>query len=118
MNAKIEESLESKKERDALIADKTFREVAEGLTITEQEKFKTLTETVDFDGNVEDLTRKLTIVKEANFKGAPKRDVKSGIIAEETVVLTGDVDPDEGEAKKINPEVAHYVRAISRTKAH
>lgn len=118
LNEAVEESLEKDGKISEMIAQKVFGEVSEGLSVTETEKLRTLVETVEFDGDVDALTQKLTIIKEANFKAAPKKAAKTGIIVEDSneVVITGDVDDDGTvEQKRPDPRVARYVDAISRS---
>lgn len=118
LNEAVEAGLDKDNTINEMIAQKVFSEVAEGLSVTETEKLKTLVETVEFDGDdVDALKTKLTIIKEANFKAAPKKAAKTGIIQEETeVTITGDVDADGTvEVKKPDPRVANYVAAITRT---
>lgn len=122
LQEKLNESVEASMEKDAkineMIAQQVFAEISEGLSVTETEKLKTLVETVEFDGDVDALKAKLTIIKEANFKGAPKKAPKTGIIQEDNseVMITGDVDADGSvEVKKADPRVAKYVNAITRS---
>lgn len=118
LNEAVEESMAKDDQINEMIAQRVFADIAEGLSVTETEKLKTLVETVEFDGDVDALTAKLTIIKEANFKAAPRRAVKTGIIQEDDseVVITGDVDNyGTVEVKKADPRVAQYVAAISRS---
>lgn len=117
LNESIEDGLAKDDQINEMIAQKAFSEIAEGLSVTDTAKLKTLVETVEFDGDVDALRAKLTIIKEANFKGAVKKAPKTGIISEDTeVVITGDVDTDGTvELKKPDPRVAGYVAAISRS---
>lgn len=117
LNEAVEDGLEKDNKINEMVAQKVFSEIAEGLSVTESAKLQTLVETVEFDGDVDALKAKLTIIKEANFKSAPKKAAKTGIIQEETeVVITGDVDTDGTvEAKKPDPRVAGYVAAITRS---
>jgi hypothetical protein len=121
LETKLNESVETIMEKETtineMVAQKAFSEISEGLSVTQTEKLKTLVETVEFDGDVDALKSKLTIIKEANFKSAPKKAARTGIIQEDAdVTITGDVDADGTvELKKPDPRVAHYVSAISRS---
>jgi hypothetical protein len=116
LNEAIEAGLAKDEKINEMVAQKAFAEVAEGLSITETSKLRTLVETVEFDGDVDALKAKLTIIKEANFKSAPKKAPKTGIIQEETeVVITGDVGDDGTVERRPDPRVAGYVAAISRS---
>lgn len=118
LNEAVKAGLEKDEKINEMVAQKVFGEVSEGLSLTETEKLKTLVETVEFDGDVDALRQKLTIIKEANFKASHKKAPKTGIIQEDDseVVITGDVDADGTvEVKKADPRVQNYVAAISRT---
>lgn len=83
--------------------------VASDLAMTQQEKFKSLAEEIEFDGDVENFKKKLEIVKETYFKNV--KPVSESNIETETF---------EGEAlneqtKVVDPSVNRYVQAISRT---
>lgn len=102
-NASLKESL-----TQAELAD-VVEELASDLAMTQQEKFKSLAEELDFDGNVDNFKKKLEIVKETYFKTDKKPATTN--IEEETF---------EGESvteqpKAIDPSVNRYVAAISRT---
>ena len=66
VNKSIGESIEYKKSNDTLTRDKVISEVSSDLADTEIEKFKGLTEDVDF-GNEEDFRSKLDTLKESYF---------------------------------------------------
>lgn len=82
-------------------------EIAEGLTMSQSEKFLSLAEGVDFDGDLDVYKKKLSVVKESYF---PSPKPQTSYIEEETF---------EGEVSdKIvthDPQVNRYVQAISRT---
>jgi len=116
LNVTVEASLEKDEKINEMLAQSAFIEVSEGLSLTDTDKLKTLVETVEFDGDVDALKQKLTIIKEANFKGVQKKAPKTGIIKEETeVTITGDIDDDGSVERKTDPRVARYVDVISRT---
>lgn len=89
-------------EKNAVLED-----MAEGLTMTQAEKFVTLAEGVDFDGNLDTYKKKLSYVKETYFA---KKVVPVSNIEEETF---------EGETTMLNassdPEINRLAQAISRT---
>ena len=66
VNKSIEESMEYKKSNDTLTREKVISESTSDLADTEIEKFKELTEDVDF-GNEEDFRSKLDTLKESYF---------------------------------------------------
>ena len=101
VNKSIEESIEFKKSNDSLTRDKVISEVSSDLADTEIEKFKGLTEDVDF-GNEEDFRSKLDTLKESYFP----RTIKE---------TTSDIDNVEtGPAQDIDitDSMAAYSKAI------
>lgn len=101
-NAEMKNSL-LEVEKDNVIAD-----VAEELTMSQQEKFAALAEGIEFDGDLEKFAEKLLFVKESYFGGEKK--VATTNIEEETF---------EGETTSqtvsVDPAVNKYVQAISRS---
>lgn len=102
-NAKLQEELVSSQLSDVV------EELAAGLAMTQQEKFRSLAEELDFDGDVETFKKKLEVVKETYFKD--EKPAKSNI-EEET--FEGENTLTE-QAPAVDPRVAGYVKAISRT---
>ena len=99
------------KKRDALAV---FERVAEGLALTDKERFKQLAEDVDVD---DDLEEKLVTIREANFKkdGKPASVVGREVLGEETVVVLNDATATETETKPVaTAEMAPYMDALSR----
>ena len=85
-----------------------FNEMTVNLTLSQHEKFKALAEGIDFDGDLEVYSKKLSIVKENYF--GEKKPVAITNIEEETF---------EGETSSTNvsidPAVNRYVQAIARS---
>lgn len=114
--ATIDETIALKNQNESLTVQKVFGESAEGLTLADKEKFKTLSESVDFDGDVDGLKEKLKVIKEAHFKtAASKPAANSGIVLEE-----GSDPNDEASTKAAaantasqpDPRVARYVQVF------
>jgi AcrR family transcriptional regulator len=82
-------------------------EIAEGLTMSQSEKFLSLAEGVDFDGDLDVYKKKLSVVKESYF---PSSKPQTSYIEEET--FEGDVGD---KIVSHDPQVNRYVQAISRT---
>lgn len=82
-------------------------QVAEGLTVTQKEKFLTLAEGVDYTDD-ESFEKKLETVKESYFKTKTGED----LIESEVALLEEDTSKPE---VKLSGAVAGYVHAISRT---
>lgn len=82
-------------------------DVSEGLTMSQSEKFLSLAEGVDFDGDLDVYKKKLSVVKETYF---PATKPQASNIEEET--FEGDVTE---KNVSYDPQVNRYVQAISRT---
>jgi hypothetical protein len=78
MNEALEEAISLHEHIDELEAHDVFREVTEGLAMTEVEKFKTLVEDVEIGGDREELKKKLEIIRDAHFKES-KSPAKTGL---------------------------------------
>lgn len=103
----ISENNELKEELLGAQLTDVVEELASDMALTQQEKFKSLAEEIDFDGSVENFKKKLEIVKENYFKtGKP---AESNI---ETETFEGEVVSEE---VVVDPRVRGYVQAISRT---
>jgi len=107
LDASINENVELKRVVAEVEKNEALAEMAEGLTLTQSEKFEALAEGVDFDGNVDAYKRKLSYIKETYFTTAVKKHVSN--IEEETF------EAEESQTIATNPEVAAFVKAISRT---
>ena len=81
----------------------------EDLAYSQQEKFKALSEGIDFDGDLDTYARKLSIIKESYF-GVQQRQTVSTNIMEESF-------EGETEAHQISsdPAINKYAQAISRS---
>lgn len=112
LEEKLDESINENVELKRIFAEVEKEEVlsslSEGLALTQQEKFKALAEGIEFDGDIESYTNKLTFVKENYF--GQKQVATSTNIEEETF---------EGETSvstvAVDPVVNRYVQAISKT---
>ena len=101
VNKSIEESIDFKKSNDSLTRDKVISEVSSDLADTEIEKFKGLTEDVDF-GNEEDFRSKLDTLKESYFP----RTIK------ETTENIDNVETGPAQDIDVTDSMAAYSKAI------
>ena len=101
VNKSIEESMEYKKSNDTLTRDKVISEVSSDLADTEIEKFKGLTEDVDF-GNEEDFRSKLDTLKESYFPKTLK----------ETTQNIDNVETGPAQDIDVTDSMAAYSKAI------
>lgn len=110
LESKLDEAITENSDLRNVLAEKAkediFEELASDLALTQQEKFASLAEGIEFDGDLEVYSKKLQIVKE-NYFSATTSHVSN--INEET--FEGEVT----ETVSGNPEVSRYVQAIART---
>ena len=101
VNKTLEESIEYKKSNDDLTRNKVISEMSSDLADTEIEKFKELTQDVDF-GNEEDFKGKLDTLKESYF---PK-------VKKETTQNIDNVETGPAQDIDITDSMAAYSKAI------
>jgi len=109
LDEQINENVEIKRAMVEVEKETVLESYFDGLALSQQEKFAALAEGVDFDGDIDTYSRKLSIIKETYFVNA-RRAPTSTNIEEETF---------EGEVTSgtigIDPSVNKYVQAISRS---
>lgn len=101
----IEETIALRKELAEAHKQDALEQISEGLTETQVEKLEKLVEGVEYD-TIDDYTRKVSIIKENYFGGKT--------LTEEV----DEVDPIEEEVvdtRHVDPAVAKYAEAISRS---
>ena len=84
-----------------------FNEVAEGLALTQIDKFKTLAESVDFDLDDDAFRQKLETIKESYFSVKTKQTQ----LFEEVDIA----DADDEDSDPSDPQMMSYAKAISRS---
>lgn len=84
----------------------------EGLALTSAEKLRGLVETVEFNGDLDDYTNKVNVLKESvvNKVSVSDTPAKTGLIAEES-----DPNASGAEQKVVSPDVQRYMSAIARS---
>jgi len=106
----LSEVIEENAELKGILTESKRQEVltdlAEGLTMTQAEKFFALAEGIEFDGDLDVYTRKLSVVKENYFvRSAAKSNLEEETFEGDTAAPTVSYDP----------FVNRYAQAISRT---
>ena len=87
-----------------------IKEESEGLSPTQKKKFRMLAEELDFE-DPDKFAHKLGVIKEHHFSEKPqKRTASTQLITEEIAY-----SEENGRDIHVNPEVAEYFNAISRT---
>ena len=106
LNSSIEENIEKKKVVESLTRDAVMHEMSEELTVTEMEKFKSLTEELEFVSE-ESFRQKLDTLKEGYFP-------KTG--GEETFAIVDGDSEEPAQDIDTTDTIKSYLSAISRTK--
>jgi len=103
----ISENVELKKISQEVEASKVFDSVSEGLALTQVDRFRTLAEGIEFDGDMTAYEKKLNIIKEAYFTEKTSSKAAS--------VLTETFEEENTEVVSTSPEMKRWAQAISRT---
>jgi hypothetical protein len=103
----ISENVELKKISQEVEASKVFDSVSEGLALTQVDRFRTLAEGIEFDGDMTAYEKKLNIIKEAYFTEKTSSKAAS--------VLTETFEEETTEVVSTSPEMKRWAQAISRT---
>jgi len=103
LNGEIQKNVDLKQSNSTLVREQVISEVSEDLADTEIEKFKSLTQDVDF-GDEESFREKLNTLKESYFPKAPTSSDKA--IDDEDGSTAQDVDTTDA--------IKTYMSAISR----
>lgn len=113
LEVRLDEAITENVELKRSLVEEERKEVitsfSEDLTMSQQEKFAALSEGIDFDGDLEVYSKKLSIIKETYFSSKQK-PVASTNIEEET--FEGEIGT---KTIAIDPSVNRYVQAISKT---
>lgn len=107
LNNQIDENINIKNALIEAEIESMVEEAMHGMTLADQEKFRTMIEAVEFSGDLDDLSEKLQLIKKTYF--TEQKKVHSSNIVDETF---------ESETPKTvvtDPNIARYVSAIERT---
>jgi hypothetical protein len=112
LEQELDEAIEIIAEKNSVIVEaarrEIFEELSSDLALTQQDKFSALAEGIEFDGDLEVYSRKLSIIKENYFRN-------------ETTITTSNIEEEtfEGETSEtytnVDPMVNRYVQAIAKT---
>ena len=112
LEARLDESISENQELKSVLSESVRKdlidEVSSDLTLTQQEKFQSFAEGIEFDGDVDGYQRKLEIIKENYFVNTtpPQTNLEEETYeGEETQARTVSVDP----------SIARYVSALQKT---
>ena len=111
LEGKLDEVITENVQLKGVLAEESakniFEELASDLALTQQDKFATLAEGIEFDGNLNTYEKKLKIIKETYFK--VNNTSYSSNIEEETF------EGEETRSVNVDPQVNRYVQALART---
>lgn len=110
LNSELEKNVELHKEISESKKESVLRNVCEGLTESQSEKMKSLSEGVDFD-SAEDYVSKLETIKENYFRSEEEETT----LTESYVIDEEPVDIDESTETQVDPGMRSYMNAISRS---
>lgn len=104
VNEVLNENIKLKKAIQEVDKATVFHTVAEGLNVTQSEKFAKLSESVDYNGNQEDYEKKLNVIKDFVLKDKKKIEESSK-------------EPSGVEmlSETVDTSVKRYTEALSRT---
>lgn len=112
LEAKLDEEMNNnialKNEIQESVRDSLFAEVAEGMVTTQVEKFRTLSEGIDYSDS-DSFKKKLSVIKERHFSN--KTPASSVVLTEENDLP---LDEETVVVKSSEPQINRYVDAISR----
>ena len=107
VNEEIEKNISLVKVNEDLERERTFREVSEGLAVSQVEKLQTLAENITY-GSTDEYASKLAIIKETYFSKRPSR------VVSEEVVGVDELSEDKNNAP-VTGQMAVYAQAISKS---
>ena len=116
LNEQFEKNIQLNKRLVELEKDIVLMNVTEGLTDTQVDKIRTLSENVDFE-NTNDMTKKITLIKNNYFPS--ETSVESGILDEsalETSVEDSPVVQEENKVQSPRTIMDVYATALNRPK--
>jgi hypothetical protein len=100
---------------EAFNKEEVFDEVSEGLAMSQIEKFRTLTESVEFDGDEDIYREKLETIKEHYFKKNPKVKSLNETVDDSDETLNEDHDEEINDHNVAYPRVKRYADAMKRS---
>jgi hypothetical protein len=109
LDEQVETNIELRNKLAYAQAEAVVRDLAEGLTDTDKDKFFTLVEELEFDG-LGSFTKKAQTIRESYFtKKAPIQEAKSYVVTDEPVVLAEETV----RKQQIDPQMANYLNVLN-----
>lgn len=109
LDEQVETNIELRNKLAYAQAEAVVRDLAEGLTDTDKDKFFTLVEELEFDG-LGSFTKKAQTIRESYFtKKAPIQEAKSYVVTDEPVVLAEEAV----RKQQVDPQMANYLNVLN-----
>ena len=109
LDEQVETNIELRNKLAYAQAEAVVRDLAEGLTDTDKDKFFTLVEELEFDG-LGSFTKKAQTIRESYFtKKAPIQEAKSYVVTDEPVVLAEETK----RKQQVDPQMANYLNVLN-----
>jgi hypothetical protein len=114
LDESVQKNIELTRKIEALETEIILKDVTEGLTVSQVEKVRTLTESVDFV-NTADMRNKITLIRDNYFPS--DRSVESeSILAESALETSVEDSPVVKEENKFKSVMDIYARALNKPK--
>ena len=109
LDEQVETNIELRNKLAYAQAEAVVRDLAEGLTDTDKDKFFTLVEELEFDG-LGSFTKKAQTIRESYFtKKAPIQEAKPYVVTDEPVVLAEEAV----RKQQVDPQMANYLNVLN-----
>lgn len=109
LDEQVETNIELRNKLAYAQAEAVVRDLAEGLTDTDKDKFFTLVEELEFNG-VNSFTKKAQTIRESYFtKKAPIQEARSYVVTDTPVVLAEETK----RKQQVDPQMANYLNVLN-----
>ena len=114
LDESVQKNIELTKKIEALETEIILKDVTEGLTVSQVEKVRTLSESVDFV-NADDMRNKITLIRDNYFPSETSVESES-ILAESALETSVEDSPVVKEENKFQSVMDIYARALNKPK--
>jgi len=114
LDESVQKNIELAKKIESLETEIILKDVTEGLTVSQVEKVRTLSESVDFV-NADDMRNKITLIRDNYFPSETSVESES-ILAESALETSVEDSPVVKEENKFQSVMDIYARALNKPK--
>jgi len=114
LDESVQKNIELTKKIESLETEIILKDVTEGLTVSQVEKVRTLSESVDFV-NADDMRNKITLIRDNYFPSETSVESES-ILAESALETSVEDSPVVKEENKFQSVMDIYARALNKPK--